>query len=444
MTPAEGARTLADLVTAMKLVHILDLRLFTLLSLSLGATVACSKKSDEAPASSKPAPSTATSAPVAQKLPEPSAPAASEPQELDCKNDAQWKALEVKSLETAVIEVPAIDVEKKPLAFTPCEGSSKHCEKLTLEAQQKLLAVGVFGNTLKLAVHDACLGGQETLSVSVLGEAPRFTVRGRAFSFESATLGGDRSLTSGFAKVPSELTGTGYVAREYLLTTRDAETLKFEAARNKQKYAPFAVSSQIVQVRGPQTCTTQFWKIGVEQCDFSGPDTNDFVLLGQNLIFVDADQKGMAWKPKGETREMLHQLEWIVSDGVNVALSSGGELYSAQPKWDLPELSGEKAPGAAGVKPLAFGCGRLLTKTPQGWRLRDVKKGVEWALDDGRIPGDAEADASPVMNCDSLLFPTGYKVSLRGLGASTPIAAFVPDPNPGATSEPASVTAPKE
>lgn len=181
-------------------------------------------------------------------------------------------------------------------------------------------------------------------------------------------------------------------------------------------------------------CTTLFWKLGVEQCDFdSGPGPEDSVIFGAHLVYRDAaTNKGMTWNAKSGSKELLPALDWIVSDGINVAWSQEGKLYTTQPRWDFERMEAEPLVGAAGPKPAAIGCGRLLTKTADGWVLRNMQQGTYWNLDAERFPD--ELGTSAVMDCDWVVWSNGIRTSLRSPGELSQFAPPNKDPSAKPTS----------
>ena len=315
------------------------------------------------------------------------------------------------------------------LSFGACEGV-ENCEKLTLSDNQKLLTVGQNGNDLRLVVGESCGENTAVLIADEKG-ATSGVFRGKGMAFEAAALGGDRFLLSGFARHKSENAKEGFVPREYLVSGRQGQFEKLEPARNKQLAVPVAAASQIVQVKTERgLCTTMFWKLGVEQCDFEGPSSDGSVLFGSQMIYKEAG-KGMKWNAKEGSSELLPLLEWITTDGVNVLWSTGEKLFMTQPKWDLPELKGEALDGAPGEKPVAFGCGRSLARSAAGWHLRNLKMGNEWVLPTDRFGGDLTAPVA--MNCDVVLTADGKKFALKNLGSVKTL-----EDGPAKSEEPAS------
>lgn len=195
------------------------------------------------------------------------------------------------------------------LEWQPCDGKER-CERLVLTGRQKLLAVGANGNAIDLVVAETC-GDDTMVTVGPVEGAATTAIRGEDMAFETAAAGGDRFLLGGFARHRTEQATEGFVPREYLLTGRKSAQTKLEPARNKQKATPAAAASQIVQVAiDGKRCTTLFWKLGVDQCDFEGPDTEEFVMFGAHLLFRSADGKGMTWNAKGGLREVLPSVDW--------------------------------------------------------------------------------------------------------------------------------------
>jgi hypothetical protein len=244
--------------------------------------------------------------------------------------------------------------------------------------------------------------------------------------FEAGRLGGDRFLLSGIARHRSEKSKEGFVPREYFVTGREGAFSKLEPARNKSKGSPVFAASQFVMVNFEDgLCTTAFWKLGVDQCDFRGPATRDFAAVGANLIYVE-DGKGMKYSAKDGVTELLPAMDWVISDGMNVAWSSGGNLHLTQPRWDLPELKATAAKGRAGQRPLALGCGRLLTQEGLDFKLRNVALGTEWKLEGSRFP--KELGTTVALGCSEILFENGERVSLGKLGPAAPVPIeVIPD-----------------
>jgi hypothetical protein len=135
--------------------------------------------------------------------------------------------------------------------------------------------------------------------------------------------------------------------------------------------------------------------------------------------------KGFAWDVKGGPREILPELEWIVSDGVNLVWATKKALYTKQPRWDLPDLESEPSAFVPGSKPLAMGCGRVLQKTESGFELCNLKAGSYWSLATERFPEDLGTQGA--MDCDYAVFSSGYRIALDDLGeakrAEAPTAA---------------------
>ncbi len=375
-------------------------------------------QANTAPAITSVAATTGSSAPVLRSVPEPlpvTTPAR-------CESDADWKALELKHLQDGRVDL-ALDALPKPtFKWAPCDGDKPQCERLVLAGNQSLLAIGSNGKTLKLAVAETC-GNNTAVTVATPDTPASVMLRGVDMSFDSAVIGGERLLLGGYARHASEHAKEGYVPREYLLSVRETTTLSVEPARNKQNAVPLMAANQLVRVKsGDNACTTVFWKLGVDQCDFAGPPGDNVALFGSHLIYRGdangvAGTKGMAWSAAAGHRELLPKLDWVVSDGVNLAWSTGSELFSAQPRWDLPELKGKALPGAPGPRPAALGCGRTLTPSADGWTLRILATGTQWDLKADRFPTPV---SSVVMNCDWLVSNTGYRTSLANLGKPTP------------------------
>ncbi len=362
---------------------------------------------------------------------------------LSCTNSAQWEAVSLGALQTGTILTPKPSAKPPELEWQACEGIDG-CERPKLAPGVSVLGVGALGNELRMAFREECADGEQMLRVVAFDGKPVATMRGEGFVFEDAVLGGDRVLVGGFGKHLSEKAKDGYVKRRYLLTRRDYGSQKIEAVRNKQDYRPHTASSQLVHVRGAKQCTGLFWKIGVEECSFAGPGTDAFTLFGSHLIYRDpATSKGMAWDVKNGPRVLLDNLQWVMTDGVNVVWSSSDALYTTQPRWDLPELKAEPAPGAAGPRPVAYGCGRLLSKKAAGWSLRHIAKGRVWDLDAERLPAlETSTTSSAVMNCEHILMSSGERIALRNLGEPRAVVAAAPTPSANASAPPASEAQP--
>lgn len=393
----------------------------------------CSKKKTEAagePEESSATVSSATvsSATVSSATVSPAAPAApSDANEVEagakaeaaadallrCDGQEGWEPYEMKHLQTGAVSRAKEGAPLPELEWQPCDGKER-CERLVLTGRQKLLAVGANGNAIDLVVAETC-GDDTMVTVGPVEGAATTAIRGEDMAFETAAAGGGRFLLGGFARHRTEQATEGFVPREYLLTGRKSAQTKLEPARNKQKATPAAAASQIVQVAiDGKRCTTLFWKLGVDQCDFEGPDTEEFVMFGAHLLFRSADGKGMTWNAKGGLREVLPSVDWFVSDGVNVLWSREGQLYMTQPRWDFEDLTADPLPGEAGPKPVAIGCDRSLAKGESGWVLRNLKAGTYWELDAERFP--EEVGDQVAMNCDWAVWNNGYRVSLASPG----------------------------
>lgn len=329
-----------------------------------------------------------------------------------CEEDSIWTKKDYKALQTGALESLNEGVELPTLSFKACDGVER-CQTLELAEGQKLLAVGQHGNDIKLVVTETC--GDDT-AVLIADDEGQLSgaFRAKEMEFESAKVGGDRFLLGGFARHRSETAKGGFVPREYLVTGRQGEFEKLEPARNKLRAEPVAAASQIVQVKTERgLCTTMFWKLGVEQCDFEGPASEGSILIGSQMIYPEGG-KGMKWNAKEGSSELLPVLEWIVTDGVNVLWSTGDELFMTQPRFDLPELKSEALTGPPGERPLAFGCGRSLVQADDGWHLRNLKMGSEWVLPTDRFGGDLSGPLA--MNCDGIVTGDGKKLLLQELG----------------------------
>ena len=334
-----------------------------------------------------------------------------------CDNDSIWDSLELKALQTGTLQSVKEGIELPAFHWQQCS-DKQHCEQLVLTDNQKLLAVGQNGSKATMVVSETCGDNTAVLVGAPTGPA-RTAFRGVDMSFDSGVVGGDRFLLSGFARHRTDKAREGFVPRDYLVTGREGEFAKLEPARNKQNAKPLAAASQIVQVTvDDQLCTTLFWKLGIAQCDFARPTTDNTVVLGSHMIYGQ-DGKGMKWNAKDGAAELLPSLEWIVTDGVNVAWAADQKLYTANPRWDLPTLEAEASPGAAGDKPVALGCGRLLSKQGSEWVLRNIKQGTAWSLDAERFPSDTGTGVA--LGCDAVTFGSGHRISFAGLGAAKPV-----------------------
>ncbi|HSC87427.1 MAG TPA: hypothetical protein VLC09_09170 [Polyangiaceae bacterium] len=413
----------------------------TSLCLGLALLTGCSKKEETPPAPEATAPG-ANSTPAATPAEAPNqapaeAAAAAGPVSLDCGSNG-WERIEVKALQDGGISVPAEGATFPQFSFAACD-DLKDCGHLTLSENQKLLAVGQNGNDVRLAIAQTCSDDVVVWLADGTGKVVS-GFRGHDIAMDKAVLGGDRLLLSGIARHRSPTAEDGFVPREYLFTVRSSAPKKVEVARNKQGAVPLAAASQIVVVDvGGTTCTTMFWKLGVEECDFQGPASDEWATFGSHIVFADGGA-GKTYGTKAGQRDLLPALDWIVTDGVNVAWSAAGALTMTQPKFDLPELAGTPAPGAAGAKPLAIGCQRLLAREGDEYHLRNVKLGSEWRFPANRLPEDSGAPAA--LGCDKLYTDAGYTLGLGTIGKPVPLADAAAAAPAGATAAPGGAPSP--
>ena len=414
-----------------------------LLSLSLGMLSACTKDKPEAKeteATPKAADSDALKlkqAAEAKKAEEEKAQAekaeAEKPVEdnhLSCANNEHWQDATAKGLSLGKLQLAKDHTIKENPLWENCEGRS-NCRKLVLSAEQTLLGLGIQGNNRKLIIGERC-GLNNSVIVSPPHGPVSLALRGTEMRFNAAMAGGDRFLLAGAIIDPDEPDSE---SAAYLVTGREGEKLQLEAVANRKEASLAAAASQIVSIsHGDSHCTTQFWKIGIGECDFDNSPLENSALLGQSLIFPE-DGKGMKWTPKDGKQELLPALTWAVTDGINVVWSANDTLYTAQPRWDLPTLSGEPAIGAAGEAPLASGCGRILQKRASGWALRNIKLGTEWLFDSSALPDDIALERGVILGCDDLISSTGYRISFKSFGSLSPVAKVESAPAPTADAD---------
>ena len=245
---------------------------------------------------------------------------------LDCATAAHWQPLELKHLQTGSISTPV-----EGLSLPKISWSAGESQRLELGADQKVIALGQNGSKLRFAVATTC-GDNTMITLHEPDGTGTSALLAEDIEVQHGVIGGDRLFLGTIARHRSEQATNGFVPREYLLTTREGKFAKVEPARNKSGSIPVAAASQIVQVRtGSSLCTTLFWKLGVGDCSFEGPNSEESVLVGSNMIFRDATTgKGMAWNAKDGPRELLSSLDWIITDGVNLSWSAGGKtLHNA-------------------------------------------------------------------------------------------------------------------
>lgn len=407
----------------------------SILGLACLLTFACGKESPtsgekgslatgDTAAATKNSPPDAVSAPA--KITPGSAPTpAPEATTYACNSDALWETQDLKALQTGTLQTLKKGITLPSLKWEACEGR-EGCEKISLAEGQTLLAIGQNGNDVSVLIEERC-GDHAAVLVGPTQGPARVAIRGMDMDFEAGRLGGDRFLLSAIARHRSDKAKEGFVPREYFVTGREGAFSKLEPARNKSKGTPAFAASQFVMVNFDDgMCTTAFWKLGVDQCDFRGPGTQNFAAVGANLIFVE-NGKGMKWNAKDGASELMPAMDWVISDGMNVAWSSEGNLYMTQPRWDLPELKATPAKGAPGERPLALGCGRLLSREGDDFRLRNVNSGTAWNIDASRLP--KEFGRNIALGCSEILFENGERATLDKLGMGNLIPMEAP-PNP--------------
>ncbi len=337
--------------------------------------------------------------------------------EYACDNDAIWRDLKVKGFSGAAILTTVQGVKLPTPLWRPCS-DQKYCEKLELSPSQRIVTFGQDGNRIRMMVAERC-GDSTSITLGEPDSPFTTALKAQGMILEAAVFGEERFLLSGFEHQSVGENQHTLSPPQYLVTGREGQLEELVAVRDESQSIPLAAANQILQVKlRDHACTKMIWNFPTGACDFRSPSSGNIALLGGNLIYID-EGAGMRWNKKSGTSKILSQLDWVFTDGVNVLWAAQDVLRVDQPRHDLLELGGKIVPGKAGPRPLAMGCGRMLSRDESAWWLRNIEKGTRWRIPDERFV--AVGIGSVVMDCHSLIFQSGRRLLLKGLGEPEPV-----------------------